>query len=696
MDLFFICLVRLLFNSAEVMRRISVIFSMLICVTTLAQVEHDSTTIIYAWKLNNLYTKTEEVAIDTTLTNFQIYNPLYQHSVSNSFLSNLGSPAQSNVYNDRFYDFDAYFLNSYYPYFQTSDNTTFYNTKKPYSRLTYTFGPNVNVLQKEESFEAFHTQNLTPKLNFGFRYHNISSIGQYSYLKVKKNSFRLFTSYTGVRYTLHAAFNLNRYKGFENGGIVDSVFESKEYDNIKLIDTKLDGTGPTDWDSDAENRVRSYDILISQRVKLFTLTSKVDTTDTDRARNIAEPILSYVFKMDRASKTYEDINPLGSGYYDAIYFNTKNTLDSLLNFRMDNSVQLEFKSTFRRKVQTGIYGLIGNEYEKYSNYSLWDTSFSQLEDTLLTPFISNNDTLKGVSIDTAFNSTYFSAGIYGNFWKRVWADFSGTYYLAGYKQNQFRLDGVIKTRLTFFNKDFEFDILGSFENKKPGYLLEHYYSNHYIWDTEMKPENSYRLSSVISSPSKNFELKGNYHVIRNLIYFDQDASPKNYNQILNYFSVEATQVFNVWNIYSKNKVIYQVSENQNVLPLPNLILFNSTYFDYTFRFKSTKGELQTIFGVNVYYNTMFYGYEYSPATSQFYVQSDKEIGNYPLMDVFINIKLKRVRFFTQIQHINSSWFEQRYYSAVHYPYNQGLDIDTEEWRIRLIAWKFGLSWSFYE
>jgi hypothetical protein len=677
------------------MRRISFIFSILSCVTALAQVEHDSTTIIYAWKLNDLYTKTEEVPIDTSLTTFQVYNPIYQHSVSNSFLSNLGSPALSNVFTERYFDYDRYYLNSYYPYFQTLENTAFYNTKKPYSRITYTYGSPNDF--KEESFEAFHTQNVSPKLNFGFRYHNISSLGQYNYLQVKKNSFRLFTSYMGVRYTLHAAFNLNRYRASESGGIIDSVFEHNTYDHIKLIGTNLDGSGPRTFISDAENRVRSYDLLISQQLKLFTFASKIDSSEAKKARTIAEPILSYVFKMDRASKTYEDDEPLRSNYYESINFNTKKTLDSLANFRIDNSIHLEFKSTFRRKVQTGIYGLIGNEHEKYSNYSLWDADYRQLTDTLLTPVIlGNSDTLRGVAIDTTFNSTYISAGIYGNFWKRVWADFSGKYYLAGYKQNQFRLEGTIKTKLNLFNQDFEFDMMGIFENKMPGYLLNHYYSNHYIWDMPMEPENSYRLSSVIRSPSKNFELKGNYHVLRNFIYFNQDALPENYNQILNFFSVEATQVFKIWNIYSKNKVIYQVSENQNVLPLPNLVIYNSTYFDYTFRFKSTNGQLQTILGVDIYYNTMFNGYEYSPATSQFYIQNIKRIGNYPLMNVFLNVKLKRVNFFAQIQHINSSWFQQRYYSAIHYPYNQGFDVDLQAGKIHLIAWKFGLSWAFYD
>ena len=88
-------------------------------------------------------------------------------------------------------------------------------------------------------------------------------------------------------------------------------------------------------------------------------------------------------------------------------------------------------------------------------------------------------------------------------------------------------------------------------------------------------------------------------------------------------------------------------------------------------------------GFDIYYNTSFNGYEYSPALSQFYVQSSSQIGNYPLMDAFVKLKVKRTRFFFKVQHFNSDWFKQKYYSAIHYPYNQ-------------LAFKFGLSWTFYD
>ena len=645
----------------------------------LAQSENDTVPVIYSWRLENFFLQTQPAEIDTNLTNFQVYYPNYQYSVSNSFLGNLGTASISNIVSDRIFIDDAFFINSFMPYFHSAENTQYYNTRKQFSRLSYTYG----AIWKEETFEAFHTQNLTSKINIGFRYYNISSRGQYKYQKVKNNSFRLFGSYTGQQYMLHTSFNMNYYRNNENGGIIDSVFQSGNYRRIIEIPTLFNGTGTPNFDSDAQNRVRYLDLLISQRLKLFTLASKVDSSDTKRGRTIAEPVLSYVFRINRSTKTYSDTDPVTPGFYNVWYFNTRKTSDSIANLRISNILQLEFKTTFRKKVQTGIYGLAGYDFDKYYFFSEWDTQYTSI-DTNLTPIITeNNDTMKGIDRSDQLTNLYVSTGIYGNFWNRVKARFSGTFYLIGQKSGQTEISGLINTDITLLKREYQLDIEGIIENKKPGYLLENYYSNHYMWEQELEAQNGFRLSGKLRSPSNQFELRGNYHLLHNFIYFNELALPRNYEYILNYISFEAIKTFKFWKIYSVSRVVYQVTENKSVLPIPDLVIYNSTYFDHTFRFKLTNGTIQTIFGLDTYYNTSFNGYEYTPALGLFYVQNNESIGNYPLLDLFLNIKLKRTRFFAKLQHFNSLWFEQRYYSTCHYPYNQ-------------YAIKFGLSWVFYD
>jgi hypothetical protein len=661
------------------------LFSILIVIINIcvhAQIEHDSNTVIYSWQLENNFSTPVEVPIDTVLDNFQILYPIYKISPGNSFLGNFGSPYISNVFTDRVYSDDFFFINQYYPYLFTQNNTRFYNTRKPFSSLFYSKGGSDK--DKEESFDAFFAQNITSKINFGLNYNLISAKSQYKYLNVKKHSFRILASYTGQKYMGHAVFNLNRFKNEESGGIIDSIFRDKLYQDVKEIPTVFLGSGYPYYKSNAINRLRYYDLIISQRLKLFTLSSKEDTSNTTKKRNIAEPILSYVFKMNRSTKAYVH-NPIPNNFYTTDFFNPYQTYDSVANFKISNTLQLEFKTSFRGKIQAGIYGLLGNEIENYTLFSEWGDTTSVTYDTnRFRPQINNEgDTLKGINRKEKLTNTYVKAGLYTNFWNRVQANFSGTLYLIGQKAGQTSLQGVFDSKIKILKHEYEFKLESRVENKYPGYLLNTYYSNHFIWNQSLNPEYRFLLSSKIASPSNKFSIEGYYNVLRNYIYFNNKAQPENYSEILNYFSIDVIKTVVLWKFYFMNELVYQVSENKDILPLPDLIIHNSTYFDHIFKFKLTNGELRAMLGVDVYYNTSFKGYSYMPALTEFYLQDEKTIGNYPLMDAFLNIHLKRTRFFLKLQHFNSHWFEQNYYSAVGYPYKQ-------------MEFKFGISWIFYD
>ena len=102
--------------------------------------------------------------------------------------------------------------------------------------------------------------------------------------------------------------------------------------------------------------------MLSQRLKLFTIASRIDTTELTRGRNMAEPLLSYVFRAQRSAKAYMDADPVDPGFYENVYFNSSETLDSLADFRLTNMLKLEFKTTFRRKVQLSMLFLFPMGY----------------------------------------------------------------------------------------------------------------------------------------------------------------------------------------------------------------------------------------------------------------------------------------------------------------------------------------------
>ena len=65
------------------------------------------------------------------------------------------------------------------------------------------------------------------------------------------------------------------------------------------------------------------------------------------------------------------------------------------------------------------------------------------------------------------------------------------------------------------------------------------------------------------------------------------------------------------------------------------------------------------------------------------LQYDTKYGNYPFIDFFINTKIKAVRAFFKIDHLNSGWIGNKYQMTPNYPMNDR-------------AFKLGISWRFYD
>ena len=64
------------------------------------------------------------------------------------------------------------------------------------------------------------------------------------------------------------------------------------------------------------------------------------------------------------------------------------------------------------------------------------------------------------------------------------------------------------------------------------------------------------------------------------------------------------------------------------------------------------------------------------------VQDKKKIGDFPLMDFFLNAKIKTFRVFLKYEHFNSSFSGYNYFSAPSYPYRDAVI-------------RFGVIWDFF-
>ncbi|MCG8697324.1 MAG: putative porin [Bacteroidales bacterium] len=649
-----------------------------------AQQLPDSTTTVYGWRLEN-YTVPVREKVDTLLTELHIHNAMYKYSYTNSYLGNLGSPVIQNDFFAQYRDNDFFLIEAYRPYISTYDDIIYYNAKKPFSHLFYTNGDSKR--DKEESLDVFHARNINQKSGFGFRYNLYATKGQYLYQDVKRNMFSMFGYYSGKAYQLHIAANVNQYRSSENGGVVDSTYKGTEFRFNKEIPTTLQGGNQPSYEANVKNKLRYIDFMVTHRYKLFKNTSK-DSLKQDK-KVMAEPVISFVTRGKRTSKIYTDNDPLSNPYYNILYSNLSASLDSASLFELVNTLQLDFKTQVRNKAEIGIFGNINIEHQEYNMHTKSDSSSFVFGENDSVPVVAV-DSMREVGKYHARRNVYLSAGLYGNLFGNVTTDFRGKLFLIGDKLGDTELDGKLNTSFKIRDEMFNVSASAKYENIQPGYLYSNYYSNSVLRknDSLESKENLY-LSGSIGSSSNKLRLFADYALLRKHIYFDENTlqpTQIDKDSILTVLRVGGESKLNWWKLHTINKVIVQEASHPDIIPLPQVAFYNTTYFDHTWRFELTNGELRTMLGFELYYDTEFNGYGYNPALSTFYASPDDntKVGNCPYINIFLNVWLKSVRAFIMAEHVNTEFFkDSNLYSAKYYPQNT-------------YRMKFGVAWTFYD
>ena len=129
-------------------------------------------------------------------------------------------------------------------------------------------------------------------------------------------------------------------------------------------------------------------------------------------------------------------------------------------------------------------------------------------------------------------------------------------------------------------------------------------------------------------------------------------------------SATLKQDFKVGILNWRNRLTFQTSSNESVLPLPKFAVYSNLFI----LFKVAK-VLEVQLGVDCDYYTKYYAPGYQPATTTFYNQREIKCGNYPFMNAYANMKLKKARFYVLFSHVNQGLMGNNYFAMPHYPMN---------------------------
>jgi hypothetical protein len=614
--------------------------------------------ILKEWTLSHDYSEEVNIPIDTVFSLSNRFKIADKFSPVNASLGNYGLPTYQLSFFDRITDPEKFLYKSYYPFMHTSSNAVFMNTQTPYTELDWSIaGPKETA---EQAFRVRHSQNVNRFLNFGLIYDIVFSLGQYNYQRSSDKTFTFYSSYTGDKYKVYFSVGINNLLSFENGGIKKG--EDLATPNPLDLKTNL---GALDK---ASSTLKNRNILLVQR---YTFSSephvKKDSTSHKRSGFFGlSGTFTHIFEYETNIRRYKDALPK-SGFYDTVYITPTLTFDSIYSRIIKNTVRFDFTTDATRKFTLG--GGVGIRSEISRYFYIFPVHI---------PAPGNNTVLHE-------NSNVLIGRLYNNIGEKFRWLATGELYATGYRVGDFALNGEIAKTFDFRKGKASWLITGSIVDQQPSVWYNHWGSNNFEWDNSFKKEFRVDLGTSFKYPARKLELKFNYAIIKNYTDFGVDTLPipTQYSGGLSVAAITLKNELRAWKFHLASDVIIQQSSNPNVLDLPLGTVRSAAYFEHLFRFPKTGGKLYMQLGGDVTYNTAYHPYAYMPATGIFYRQAGFTAGNYPFINVFLNLKIKRTRLFVMFDHVNSRLMGYNYEMVPSYPMS-----------IRVL--RYGLAWTFYD
>ena len=603
---------------------------------------------IKLWYLKGYGAFKDSTVLDTLHDYKHIYHPVFKNAISATYTGNYGNPGMTNDFFQRGNQTNYFFLQSRQDYLLTPGKIKYMNTTTPYTRFDYSQSENKSR-NNETRFDVVHSQNVTPFWNWTFRTNQEKSDGQYSAQDAKDNFVALNTSYNRDQWNVYGGFISNALQNSENGGLTSDTLlfsgQEAEYWPTNLSETRSKFNS-INYYTNAEYRIGKYDF------------DPVDSVDVFR------PILGimYSFEHDRYSQKFMDEEDSSNVFFENTYYGNGYKTDEIKYRRVSNVFQLKQYENPNRKYTFGKRAFLGHELYRGN-----------------TPGIQLNDSTHQ-RYDIRYSNLYVGGGIFremGSFW--LW-NFDGKVNLTGRNAGELELNGMITKPFKFWGDSTAAMIFtGSFENRVPDYFQETFQSNHFRWNNDFDAEQRLTLGAKFRAPQRKLELAANYAVINNFLYNNEEAIPdQTANEIL-VMSVYADKDFNYRRFHFRTRILWQKASEERYLHLPEWSAFVNTYYQFII----SKVMFAQI-GSDVRYNTKYYADAYEPATGLFYLQSEKEYGNYPYIDIYATLRLKRTKVFFKYMNLGTHFLDgSTYMTTPNYPMPRA-------------TFRLGVSWAWYD
>lgn len=633
---------------------------------------------------SSLSLKHRDGSEDSITTSFRYFDSSRYHHMDSSIndfnkikslpftyvdLGNSGTPAHSLLFDPSMHiGWDAGF-HSMDIYRYTLENTRYFVTTKPFTSLGYIFGGN-----SEQWIDALHTQNRKSNVNFAIEFRLNNDPGVYKSQNTNNSNIRFNVSSQSKnkRYSFNLIYIANNMNASANGGLANTNdLNSNSLGSLFSLTTRLassSSSNPNPFNTTITTGNKFSDKTIYYRHS-FDFGQKDSIVNDSSVTRLFYPRLRLEHSLKYSTYNYQYIDgaPVASDYLT--YYNYLATSDTIHFQDKWTELNNEFAIiTYPDKKNQGQFFKL-------------DGGFQSLKGTL------------GDNFHRVFNNTYVGAEYRNHTKNQKWdLEAVGKLYVTGtYVGNysgyvslkrtvanigalQIGAQNVNRTPSFLFNSTSSDGNLSFNTADTAGYSASYKaHSNFPVINavSDIKKENILKVFANLDVPRLGLRLTGNYFAYTNYAYFDGFFNANQSSSIFNYLQIGAQKATKLGKFFKWYADIYVQKKAGNAnINLPLILMRHRIAFEANF---FTNLFLAT--GFEIRYYSPYKADNYSPFIGQYFYQDSVKISNRPDISYYLNFRIKRFRFFAQIDNLNTMnysktngfGFNKYNFSAPNYP-----------------------------
>lgn len=605
--------------------------------------------VIFKTKIDDykFWTENSKVSVvDTTLSIKNYYNQNFtkQDLFGKMIFPNSGSVVMDLEMQDKPFTISMLPFGKKYNYYGV-DDVRYFDVKTPYTEFVYEAGV------KEGNFlSTTFSHNFNSRVNYTLHYRGLNSEGRFKNEGNKNNSFVISSNYKSKneRLKIQVHWAAQNFQTQENGGVQDI------YDFIEKDDRRL--TNVRNIKVNLQNARSEFDARRIHLTGTYGILKRINEADS----SVYHPIqLKNTLSYEKQKMRFEQ----GSSE-----FYTSPVIPGILKDKkyatnFSNITTAGFQWTDRLKFEAGF---------KFQNVSTYvDDSYNKL----VTNFVGIPDKWTENLVGAVANLDF-------DWNEKVKLRANGELLQGGKYSGLYNLDAVVDiTPVKGYT--LTAGVLAQSNIPSLNLLYNQSFYTDFTYYNNFSKENTQKIYGILNFEKINTSIEAAVYNIDNYVFVNADYKPEQLNDNISYFKFKFINHLRFWNKFNLVSTLqYQnVTNNEEYMPLPDLLLRETLYWQG----KVFDGKAELQIGLNGTYFSKYNAFQYFPINGEMMMQNGdqiQEIGDFPIIDAFLNFKVQNMRFYIRGEHLNSAFGKPTYFSAPGVPY-------------RGFKFQLGLKWNIF-